>query len=154
MKQLLPLILIPILLAGCATNNPGGSDNEVGGTTPKQAVENALPYIAPAVTLACTVVLEQAVSADDRVEKAKMINHVATIVEGLTRGATPTPDQFQKALLDYLPAEKTHWAKYISVVKDIYAAQFTKIDGDAKLGIDVLNAIAKGCKTATDEYVQ
>lgn len=153
MKNILPFVLIPFLIAGCATNNTGGG-SDVSGTTPKQAVENALPYIAPAVTLACTVVLEQAVSADDRVEKAKMINHVATIVEGLTRGATPTPDQLQKALLDYLPAEKTHWAKYITVVKDIYAAQFVKLDGDAKLGIDVLNAIAKGCKTATDEYVQ
>lgn len=154
MKQLLPFILIPVLLAGCATNGNNNGNADVGGTTPKQAVENALPYISPAVTLACTVVLEQAVSADDRVEKAKMINHVASIVESLTRGATPTPDQLQKALLDYLPAEKTHWAKYITVVKDIYAAQFAKLDGDAKLGIDVLNAIAKGCKTATDEYVQ
>jgi len=152
-KIIVSLSLASFLLIGCATNNPDSGSNNVGGTTPKQAVENALPYIAPAVTLACTVVLEQAVSAEDRVEKAKMINHVATIVESLTRGSTPTPDQLQKALMDYLPAEKTHWAKYITVVKDIYAAQFAKLDGDAKLGIDVLNAIAKGCKTATDEYV-
>ena len=152
MKQLLPLVLIPLLVTGCATNNTGG-DSNVGGTTPKQAVENALPYIAPAVTLACTVVLEQAVSADDRTEKARMINNVATIVEGLTNGNTPTPDQLQKALTDYLPQDKTHWAKYVVVVKDIYAAQFAKLNGDAKLGVDVLNAIAKGCKTATDEYV-
>ena len=152
MNILLPLFL-GVILAGCSTTNTGGG-SDVGGTTPKQAVESALPYIAPAVTLACTVVLEQAVSPEDRVEKAKMINHVATIVEGLTRGTTPTPDQLQKALTDYLPQEKTHWAKYITVVKDIYAAQFAKIDGDAKLGIDVLNAIAKGCKTATDEYVE
>lgn len=154
MNIFLPLALA-VILAGCTTTNPGGG-SETGGTTtsPKQAVENALPYIAPAVTLACTVVLEQAVSAEDRVEKAKMINHVATIVESLTRGATPTPDQLQKALVDYLPQEKTHWVKYVTVVKDIYAAQFARLDGDAKLGIDVLNAIAKGCKTATDEYVQ
>jgi len=152
MNIFLPLALT-VILAGCATNNGGNGGSDVGGTTPKQAVENALPYIAPAVTLACTVVLEQAISSEDRVEKAKMINQVATIVESLTRGATPTPDQLQKALLDYLPAEKTHWAKYILVVKDIYAAQFSKLDGDAKLGIDVLNAIAKGCKTATDGYV-
>jgi hypothetical protein len=144
--------LIPFLITGCATNNTGGDAN-IGGTTPKQAVENALPYIAPAVTLACTVVLEQAVSGDDRVEKAKMINNVATIVESLTNGNTPTPDQLQKALTDYLPQDKTHWAKYVVVVKDIYAAQFAKLNGDAKLGVDVLNAIAKGCKTATDEYV-
>lgn len=152
MKQILPFILIPLLIAGCATNNGSNGSTDVGGTTPKQAVENALPYIAPAVTLACTVVLEQAVSSNDRTEKAKMINNVATIVEGLTRGSTPTPDQLQKALTDYLPQDKTHWVKYVTVVKDIYAAQFAKLDGDAKLGIDVLNAIAKGCKTATDEY--
>lgn len=153
MKKLLPFILIPFLVAGCATNNSGSNNNEVGGTTPKQAVENALPYIAPAVTLACTVVLEQALTPDDRVEKAKMINHVATIVESLTAGKTPTPDELQKALTDYLPQEKTHWAKYVVALKDIYAAQFNKLNGDAKLGVDVLNAIAKGCKTATDEYV-
>jgi hypothetical protein len=152
MNKFLPFILIPFLITGCVTNNTGGDAN-VGGTTPKQAVENALPYIAPAVTLACTVVLEQAVSGDDRVEKAKMINNVATIVESLTNGNTPTPDQLQKALTDYLPQDKTHWAKYVVVVKDIYAAQFAKLNGDAKLGVDVLNAIAKGCKTATDEYV-
>ena len=153
MNIFLSLALLTIL-AGCSTTNTGGGDSNVGGTTPKQAVENALPYIAPAVTLACTVVLEQAVSPEDRVEKAKMINNVATIVESLTRGSTPTPDQLQKALTNYLPVEKTHWAKYVVVVKDIYAAQFAKIGSDAKLGIDVLNAIAKGCKTATDEYVE
>lgn len=150
MKNILPILALPLIITGCATTGGGGSD--VGGTTPKQAVENALPYIAPAVTLACTVVLEQAVSPEDRAEKGKMINNVATIVESLTRGATPTPDQLQKALTDYLPAEKTHWAKYIVALKDIYAAQFAKLDGDAKLGVDVLNAIAKGCKTATEEY--
>lgn len=152
MKNFLPILALPLLITGCATT--GGNNDSVGGTTPKQAVENALPYISPAVTLACTVVLEQAVSPEDRVEKAKMINNVATIVEGLTRGATPTPDQLQKALIDYLPQEKTHWAKYVNVVKDIYAAQFVRLNGDAKLGVDVLNAIAKGCKTATDEYTQ
>lgn len=151
MKNILPILALPFLFAACATN-PSGSSSDVGGTTPKQAVENALPYIAPAVTLACTVVLEQAVSDSDRAEKAKMINNVATIVESLTRGSTPTPDQLQKALTDYLPQEKTHWSKYIVALKDIYAAQFAKLDGDTKLGVDVLNAIAKGCKTATDEY--
>lgn len=153
-KNLLSLAFIPFLLVGCATNNTNNGGSDVGSTTPKQAVENALPYIAPAVTLACTVVLEQALSPEDRAEKAKMINNVATVVEALTTGNTPTPDQLQKALTDYLPAEKTHWAKYIVTLKDIYAAQFAKLNGDAKLGVDVLNAIAKGCKTATQEYVQ
>ena len=88
------------------------------------------------------------------IEKAKMINHIATIVENLTVGQTPTPDQLQKALTDYLPAEKTHWAKYVVAVKDIYAAQFAKLNGDAALAVKVLNAIASGCKDATEEYVE
>ena len=141
--------LMSLFMVGCSTTNTGG-DNQVGGTT---AVENALPYIKPAVILACTVVLEQALSPEDRIEKAKMINHVATVVESLTVGQTPTPDQLQKALTDYLPAEKTHWAKYVIAVKDIYAAQFAKINGDAALAVKVLNAIASGCKDATAEYV-
>jgi hypothetical protein len=147
-KKLIPLISIPLLfLAGCATTG-NHTPND-----PAQTVENALPYIAPAVTLTCTVVLDQAVSDSDRAEKAKMINNVATIVEGLTRGSTPTPDQLQKALTDYLPVEKTHWAKYVVAIKDLYATQFNKVGGNAKLAVDVLNAIAKGCKDATESYV-
>jgi len=148
--KLIAIALMGIFMVGCSTTNTGG-DNQVGGTT---AVENALPYIKPAVILACTVVLEQALSLEDRVEKAKMINNVATVVESLTVGQTPTPDQLQKALTDYLPVSKTHWAKYVVVVKDIYAAQFAKLNGNAELGVKVLNAIAAGCKDATEQYVE
>lgn len=143
------IALMGVIMIGCGTVD-GGKDQPIGGTT---AVQNALPYIKPAVILACTVVLEQALSPEDRIEKAKMINHVATIVESLTTGQTPTPDQLQKALTDYLPVEKTHWIKYVTVVKDIYATQFSKINGDAVLAVKVLNAIASGCKDATEEYV-
>lgn len=148
MKQLLPLVLIPFVMASCATT---GADRKIDAA---QTVENALPYIAPAVTLTCTVVLDQALSPTDRVDKAKMINHVAAIVEGLTAGTTPTPEQLQKALTDYLPVEKTHWVNYVTSIKDLYAAQFSKINGNTKLTIDVLNAIAKGCKDATANYVE
>ena len=149
LKNLIVVVLMAISMVGCSTTNTG-NDNQIGGTT---AVENALPYIKPSVILACTVVLEQALSPEDRIQKAKMINHVATIVEALTVGQTPTPDQLQKALTDYLPADKTHWVKYVTVVKDIYAAQFAKINGDTALAVKVLNAIAGGCKDATEEYV-
>ena len=138
-----------ILFAGCSTTNTGGDNNSA-----QTNIENALPYIKPAVILTCTVVLDQAVSPSDRIEKARMINHVSTIVEGLTIGNTPTPQQLQKALSDYLPADKTHWANYINTVKDIYADQFSKINGNATLAIKILNAIASGCKEATASYVQ
>jgi hypothetical protein len=151
MNKLLIIALLPLLMVGCATTDTN-NNNATGGTTAVENVKAALPYVAPAVTLACTVVLEQAVSPQDRVEKAKMINHVATVVEGLTRGSTPTPEELQDALEDYLPTEKTHWVSYVNVIKDIYAQQFSKLGGDGKLAVEVLNAIAKGCKDATASY--
>ena len=145
--NLIAVALLSIFLGACATTPTG----QVDAAT---SVENALPYVKPAVVLACTVVLDQALSGNDRIEKAKMINHVATIVEGLTIGNAPSPAQLQKALSDYLPAEKTHWANYISVIKDIYAQQFSRVDGNTALAIKVLNAIASGCKDATANYVE
>lgn len=150
MKTLVLIALSSLLLIGCTTTGGNNSDTNSAQT----GVENALPYIKPAVILACTVVLEQALSPEDRIEKAKMIYNVATVVESLTVGQTPTPEQLQKALSDHLPAEKTHWAKYIVAVKDIYAAQFAKLNNDAALAVKVLNAIASGCKDATEEYVE
>jgi hypothetical protein len=144
--NLITVALLSLFLGACATTNTGKVDVAT-------SVENTLPYVKPAVVLACTVVLDQAVSGNDRVEKAKMINHVAAIVEGLTIGNTPTPAELQKALNDYLPAEKTHWANYITVIKDLYAQQFARLDGNAALAIKVLNAIASGCKDATASYV-
>ena len=145
--QLAAVALLSVFLGACATTQTGKIDAPA-------SVENALPYIKPAVILACTVVLDQATSGDDRIEKAKMINNVAAIVEALTVGTTPTPAQLQKALNDYLPAEKTHWANYVTVIKDLYAQQFARLDGNGALAVKVLNAIASGCKDATASYVE
>jgi len=145
--QLAAVALLSVFLGACATIPTGQVD-------PATSVSNALPYVKPAVVLACTVVLDQALSPNDRVEKAKMINHVAAFVEGLTVGTAPTPEQLQKALNDYLPAEKTHWANYVTVIKDLYAQQFARLDGNGALAVKVLNAIASGCKDATASYVE
>ena len=145
--QLAAVALLSIFLGACATTQTGKVDVAT-------SVENTLPYVKPAVVLACTVVLDQAVSGNDRIEKAKMINHVAGIVEGLTAGNTPTPAQLQKALNDYLPSEKTHWANYVTVIKDLYSQQFARLDGNGALAVKVLNAIASGCKDATASYVE
>ena len=144
--QLTAVALLSVFLGACATTQTGRIDASA-------SVENALPYIKPAVILACTIVLDQATSGDDRIEKAKMINHVAVIVESLTLGSAPTPAQLQKALTDYLPVEKTHWVNYVSAIKDMYAVQFSRVDGNGALAIKVLNAIASGCKEATGGYV-
>jgi len=136
---------ISLLLTGCATST--------SNLTPNQSVERTLPYISPGVALATTIVLEQAISREDRIEKAKMINSTASIIESLTNGTLPTPLELQAALIVYLPENKTHWSKYISTLKDIYSVQFNKLNGNSKLGVEVLNAIARGCKIATEDYI-
>jgi hypothetical protein len=145
--QLAAVALLSVFLGACATTQTGKVDVAT-------SVENTLPYVKPAVILACTVVLDQATSGNDRIEKAKMINNVAAIVEALTVGTAPTPAQLQKALNDYLPSEKTHWANYVTVIKDLYSQQFARLDGNGVLAAKVLNAIASGCKDATASYVE
>jgi hypothetical protein len=153
-KTLLSIIPLAFLLAACATNNNNSGGESTGGTTstPAQKVEQALPYIKPAVTLACTAVLEAAVSPEDRVEKAKMIHDVANVVRSLSKGSVPTTEELDKAVSNFLP-EKTHWTNFASSLSDVYQNLFRQINGDPALALKVLNAIADGCVAATQGYL-
>jgi hypothetical protein len=153
-KTLLSIIPLALLLAACATNNNNSGGESTGGTTstPAQKVEQALPYIKPAVTLACTAVLEAAVSPEDRVEKAKMIHDVANVVRSLSKGSVPTTQELDKAVANFLP-EKTHWTNFASSLSDVYQNLFRQINGDPALALKVLNAIADGCVAATQGYL-
>lgn len=151
------LALIPaVMLAACATDNKNTAGESTGGststTTAQQKVEQALPYIKPAVTLACTAVLEAAVSPADRAEKAKMIHDVANVVRALSKGNVPTTEDLDKAVANFLP-EKTHWTNFASSLSDVYGNLFRQINGDPALALRVLNAIADGCVAATQGYV-
>ena len=156
-KILSALLTLPvaILLSSCATNNGGGAGDNTGGTTstPAQKVEQALPYVKPAVTLACTAVLEAAVSPEDRVEKARMIHDVANVVRSLSSGSVPSSADLDKAISNFLP-QKTHWTNFASSLSDVYQNLFRQINGDPALALKVLNAIADGCVAATQGYVQ
>lgn len=153
-KSLLALIPAAMLLAACATNNTNSGGETAGGTTTTaaQKVEQALPYIKPAVTLACTAVLEAAVSPEDRAEKAKMIHDVANVVRSLSKGNVPTTEELDKAVANFLP-EKTHWTNFASSLSDVYQNLFRQINGDPALALKVLNAIADGCVQATQGYI-
>ena len=148
-------IPVVILLTSCATNNGGNSGDSTGGTTTTaaQKVEAALPYIKPAVSLACTAVLEAAVSDSDRAEKAKLIHDVAKVVRGLSAGAVPSVQDLDKAVADFLP-QKTHWTNFANSLGDVYGNLFRQINGDPALALKVLNAIADGCVSATEGYIQ
>jgi len=148
-------IPVVILLTSCATNNGGNSGDSTGGTTTTaaQKVEAALPYIKPAVSLACTAVLEAAVSDSDRAEKAKLIHDVAKVVRGLSAGSVPSVQDLDNAVAGFLP-QKTHWTNFANSLGDVYGNLFRQINGDPALALKVLNAIADGCVSATEGYIQ
>lgn len=150
-KSLFALIPAAMLLAACATNNTGG-DNGTGGTTVQEKIEQVLPYVKPAVSLACTAVLEAAVSPEDRAEKAKMIHDVANVVRSLSKGNVPSVQDLDNAVENFLP-KKTHWTNFANSLSDVYQNLFRQINGDPALALKVLNAIADGCVSATEGYL-
>ena len=152
LKWLMP-IPFAILLSSCATNNGGGGSNSTGGTTVQQKIEQALPYVKPAVSLACTAVLEGAVSPEDRVTKAKMIHDVANVIRSLSGGSVPSADDLDEAVANFLP-EKTHWTNFAASLSDVYRDLYGKIQDDPALALKVLNAIADGCVSSTSSYVR
>ena len=148
-----------LLLASCASNNSGSnsssssSSSSSTATNVRNAVEQALPYIKPAVNLACTAVLSGAVSPEDRVTKAKMIHDVANVVRSLSTGDVPSVEDLDDAVENFLP-EKTHWTNFATSLSDIYKDLYSKIGDDPTLALKVLNAIADGCVSATAGYVK
>ena len=150
-KTLLSIVPVAFLLAACATNNNSGGES-TGGTTVQEKIEQALPYVKPAVSLACTAVLEAAVSPEDRAEKAKMIHDVANVVRTLSKGNVPTVQDLDNAVANFLP-KKTHWTNFASSLSDVYQNLFRQINGDPALALKVLNAIADGCVAATQGYL-
>lgn len=150
-KTLLSIVPVAFLLAACATNNNSGGES-TGGTTVQEKIEQALPYVKPAVSLACTAVLEAAVSPEDRAEKAKMIHDVANVVRSLSKGSVPTVQDLDNAVANFLP-KKTHWTNFANSLSDVYQNLFRQINGDPALALKVLNAIADGCVAATEGYL-
>ena len=150
-KTLLSIVSVAFLLAACATNNNSGGES-TGGTTVQEKIEQALPYVKPAVSLACTAVLEAAVSPQDRAEKAKMIHDVANVVRSLSKGNVPTVQDLDNAVANFLP-KKTHWTNFANSLSDVYQNLFRQINGDPALALKVLNAIADGCVAATEGYL-
>ncbi|NBR62607.1 MAG: hypothetical protein EBT86_13500 [Actinobacteria bacterium] len=150
-KTLLSIVPVAFLLAACATNNNSGGES-TGGTTVQEKIEQVLPYVKPAVSLACTAVLEAAVSPEDRAEKAKMIHDVANVVRSLSKGSVPTVQDLDNAVANFLP-KKTHWTNFANSLSDVYQNLFRQINGDPALALKVLNAIADGCVAATEGYL-
>lgn len=150
----LALVPVFVIFAACSTTSTSNTSDKSGPTSAnvQDKIESALPWVKPAVSLACTAVLEAAVSPSDRAEKARMIHDVAQVIRGLSAGAVPSTAELDQAIANFLP-EKTHWTGFAQSLADVYANLFRQIGNDPKLALKVLNAIADGCVSATSAYV-
>lgn len=145
-------LVAAFFVAGCATTSQ--TSNTIPSDTASNvaaSVENALPYIKAGATVACAVAIQQ-VAPTNRVEIIHQINAVSVAVAALSSGNVPTPDQLSTVLKQF-SVNDSQWTILASALQDIYNQNFNKLNGNVKVAVDVLNAIASGCQQATQNYV-
>jgi hypothetical protein len=110
--------------------------------------------VAPVVTLVTAVVFDKAVSEEDKVEKAKIVNDLADKLITLELSAKPTREEFLAKLLENLPA-KTHWITLATLLSTQYEKATAKISNDdVTKTVAVIKEIAIGLKSATARYTE
>lgn len=140
--KLIALSLIAAFLTSCAAYR----------STIDHVTDNE-NLIAPAVALVTSIVFEKAVSEEDKVEKAKIIQNLAEKLIAVELTAKPTKEEFQTMILDALPG-KTHWVTLAAVLATKYDSATKNISSDdvAKT-VAVIREISIGLQAATARYV-
>ncbi len=105
---------------------------------------DTLPMITSGTELASGAVLQFAVKdTATRQEIANQMYGVAQAVRTLSGGQVPTVAQFKSTILSFTP-KYPHWVDLSASLSSVYASNFSRIQGDPKLALEVLEAIAQG----------
>ncbi len=134
-----------LMLTGCTTPSVGQK--------PVDVVQEIMPYIQPAVSIACTAYLNTVNDLDERVSVAKQINSVSDAINQLASGTVPSADDLKNVIAQFSSADPK-WVNFSNSIRDIYVINFNKLNGDSKLAVDILKNIAAGCKDASASYVK
>lgn len=126
MKKILHLlILLPVLFNGCAT-------------TP------SVSFITTVSAQANTVALNLALNNPaERKQIASYEFAAASAARSLSGGQVLTPDEFNEYVSSFFPEAATY-ADLAVVITGVYSTYYPQIQGDPKLALDVLEAIATG----------
>jgi hypothetical protein len=139
MKKL--LLLIPILLTSCVT-------------TQQQLVQDALPAVPTAVSVAGTIALNLGVKdAAQRQSIANQMYAVAVAIRSLSSGAGPDPASFNAALKSFT-GHDSQMDGVISAVGSLWSAYFPSVQGDPKLALDILEALAQGAEKTAENVLK
>ncbi|REK56949.1 MAG: hypothetical protein DWQ49_09585 [Bacteroidetes bacterium] len=138
-----------IFMPGCAVFK------SLTGGDIRETVEASLPFIETGAYLACTEVLAQAGESEaDRAAKAKHIFHVARSIRSLSGGKAPSPEEMMENIRLYAP-DKEHWWKLSLQLGRVYEDAYKEIHNEnAKVVLDVLEAIATGCEDAARPFIK
>jgi hypothetical protein len=118
---------------------------------------NKTTYFRSSAAILTNLALNEAVSEADREEKAKIILHVAVLIETLTESGQISVEELALNLNNLLP-QKPHWDEFITSVVLIYAdysAEVSYLPENEKVEAlkEGLNKIAEGCRLAAQRYV-
>lgn len=145
MKSFL-LVLISIFTLGCSSMG-----NFFTG------VDNASPYFRSSAAIITGVVLQKAVSEEDRHEKAEIVFKVATAIEALTAEGVISVETLNVIVSSNIP-DKPHWKEFGTAIVLLYA-DFYEQTAEARDNVkerilkDALNKIAAGCKIAAQSVL-
>lgn len=114
-----------------------------------QGVAVSTAFLRGAGNTLGTIVLQKAVSADDRVDKANMVYAAAHALRTLVN---PTEEEVKKVLLQWLP-DKAHW----EILADGVARYWSRFEeswrGDARTATNALEQLALGFEDAANAII-
>lgn len=132
------------LLITCAMLTMGGCATVKEYATPDNA--------RTASALVCSNTIQFAVTEPDRIETANYVYAVAHAVRSLSGGKVPTPAELTAAIRVFTP-NGGKWVTLGTNISSIYGALYPRIQGDPKLALQYLEAIAAGCEDAASSFL-
>lgn len=145
--KLILSIFTAIAVAGCATTSNGPEVQGSAASSVRNFINNIEPGLKPAAATACSLVLNLAVTAQDRADVKKDLFVVASVVGS----ASPdqTPGELSKAIQGALP-KTPEYKQLADAIAGGFAIALPFIKGDPQLFLKVTSDLAAGCaQTAT-----
>lgn len=132
-----PLLAVLILFQGCSTlqnyNTPTAA-----GTAAALVTANALVFVSDA----------------NRAQVANYVYGIAQGVRTLSGGQVPTVAEFQAMVAAFTKnAPDAKWATLGTSLAAIWGGIYPNVQGNPKVALQYLEAIAEGCETAAKPYL-
>lgn len=125
----------------------------MGGCSTTGLQQYATPANAQiASTMLCANTLMLAVSDAERANAANYLYSVAAAVRSLSGGKVPTADELSAAIKLFTP-NGSKWVLLATNLTSIWGAIYPKLQGNSKLALQYLEAIASGAEDAARPFL-